>query len=480
MGVHAEDLLHLDTRNNQFLGATNARTAIEAFQVRFLSLDDSEISGYLNNSLPQGNHPGVINGAVDLYAVEYATVSGSYLHDNGTAIATINDLGGAPLKTNVYIRNRSRINANDVGVYVQSGGVDPVGLDWGLVNMSCSDMEDNRIAGVLGRDVLLEVDAYAQQTNTGEPRTNNFNDDAGRLFDICLDERLTDYPFNDDSSQPWLYKVPMTGNYWGVDNPDPTQVDMSFLTDNCSQNLGIYLARDFDPTADQRLTTCPTNVIGGEVPPTTSEPTPDLKRECIIVINGEERLIHAQYVAAWQALLNSGVGQPSVDFFAPIAALIDQQIARAYSSQGDEEGAPAFEVTESACKHYRAVAQVLAGGSPVGENERLGAVTPEELLDPYWVAAARGERVSIPLELEDFDIQLLPNPATTAFQLQETAEGRAYYRCLDLMGREIAAGTFDVQVWIPTSDWTPGVYSVEVRFEQGGLPRVLPLVIARP
>ena len=487
IGVTAHSIERVQFSACDFLGQDRARTAVEAYDLERLTFGGGRISGYRYYDPPAGNAPQLIHGAVDLLGVEEAWFRNADILENNVGIATINYPEAFNLKSNVFLRQRTRVADNIVGVYVEKGGTDPDGTDWGLVSASCTDIEDNELAGVRGRDVVLEVDAILLGAGPKKPRTNNFNDGDWRLFDICLLDRLDDYPINnyqnlDPTSpnyNPWSYKVQARRNFWGANNGSPLATNDRFLIDDCSRNLGVQLHREYTYPAATRLQTCPLKEVPGPTEPTPKEPE-GLAPECNVTVEGELRRVHEQYAAAWDAFEPAGEALPTKELFAPIAALDEEQIEAAQPGEGSPASAYDFVAAKANCRHYREVARTLADANAVVQDARfVDGATLHGLLDPLWVEAARGPAEAAPTRQTAPATRLSPNPAAGRFQLTETLDGPADYRCYDALGRVVATGTFDGRTDIETDQWRPGLYTVELRVP-GRAPVALRVVVERP
>lgn len=115
-------------------------------------------------------------------------------------------------RSNVFLYAGSTISNNEIGVWMRTGGIDPQGLDYGIVLMDCSHLINNRY-GIKGWDVLLQIDALmnaGNQQGIVAPNTFEIGPDGERLFDICYL-----YRYN-------IQTVFARGNYW---NPLPVASD---------------------------------------------------------------------------------------------------------------------------------------------------------------------------------------------------------------------------------------------------------------
>jgi hypothetical protein len=154
---------------------------------------------------------------ISLWDVPNFRMSGGSIQDYKTGI-----FAPSFSKTNVILTNKATIQGNQVGIFMQGGFRDiSAGTirNYGMVMMDCARMLDNRI-GVLGSNVLLQVDAFANSGTQKWPyvRSNHFRLLQGdpsmrRLFYICYD--ANGYNINN---------VTARGNFWeGFDNqPFPT------------------------------------------------------------------------------------------------------------------------------------------------------------------------------------------------------------------------------------------------------------------
>ena len=177
-------------------------------------------------------------------------------------------------------------------------------------------------------------------------------------------------------------------------------------------------------------------------------------------------MIHRQFHAA-QRQIELGNDQTAYDLFLPIAALSDPEIGTAYAGDhvgeiGDTTITVTQSYTEGRCHNYRDIARVYVDPNAAKKNLRTRrGYTDAELFDGYWTDAARGKAnpFGAPLELE-----LAPNPTDDLFFLSTYRDGVGTYVCYDGYGREVARGDFERSIKVMTHDWTPGVYTVEVRY----------------
>ena len=394
--------------------------------------------------------------------------------------------------SNVFLRDGSAVRENTVGIHVEDGGITQQGLDHGLVSMRCSELTDN-INGVMGEDVLLDIDALHYAQGQAAVYTNHFQHfDTENLFDICLVDRQ-DYYYT-LTPGGYYHVLNARQNYWGTANADPVNevpIHVSLVTNNdpC-KDFGNALTMLVHTIADEPIQECPPppphngggNPGGGgptvDDPPMSPSQAPNT--QCLVEIDGEERVVHAQYQEAWLAH-EQGDTALAMQLFAPVAALDVETLDGAYAR--DAEGMIATElppaVSYNQCSHLRQVARVFVDPEAYTADARLlPGATPQDVLAPLWVATARGaETIDAPLAAGA--VRLAPNPASAYFELRTAADGPADYRCYDAVGRPVASGTFEAYTRVTTAGWQPGLYTVEVRLTDGA-PRVQQVVIERP
>lgn len=158
---------------------------------------------------------------------------------------TLGILSPANSRSNVFLYAGSTISNNQIGVWMRNGGIDPQGLDYGIVLMDCSNLINNQY-GIKGWDVLLQIDALMNGGNMQglvAPNTFEKGPDGVLLFDICYL-----YRYN-------IQTVFARGNNW---NPLPVSADWHLYNtggqgSTCSdQPSNVTLDTD-QPITDQTL-----------------------------------------------------------------------------------------------------------------------------------------------------------------------------------------------------------------------------------
>ena len=465
VGLSVEDCTaEVRVEGSDFIGNFHTvQTALRAEIVRRLTLTNTEIHGFVAPPVSVNPEEPLLRGAVELTDVpEFHLRGGSDLHHNGVAITvpyTVFGDGNETVRTNIFVRE-SAINDNRVGIHMV---VDPPdnGLDYGLVSMACSELRDNTY-GIVGKDLLLEIDANLLAGHGNEPRSNYFQDSPnGLLIEVCLEDRAAEYfdPNDDD------YVLMATGNYWGTDNNTVSSHVNSIVRvlspdayAGCASHYGDVVVNT-DPVAPEPVTGCPSGTPPGGPTPEPSDPELKEKTDCIVMVGEEERLVHQQYAEAWRAV-ELGQTQLATDLFLPVAALSGSEIEAAYHSNASSTLNYSVESTRNQCRRYRDVARTFVDAEAAANNLRTQRdYTTAEQFDGYWTDAARGEAV-----IADLQLELAPNPTDDVFFLSTYRDGAAEYVCYDPFGREVQRGDFERSVKVRTHDWRPGVYTVEVRY----------------
>ena len=462
--------------------------AIWGVDARSIRVVDSEIYGYLN-ATADDQTGGVQHAAVQLNNVRSFYAHGTDIHGNDYGIAAADDIGKGAYGSNVFLRAGTRVRENGVGVHVQDGGFNPQGLDHGLVSMRCSELTGN-VNGITGEDVLLDIDAFHQAQGQTYAYTNHFQHlDFHNLFDICLVDRQDHY-----QDGPNLFVLNARANYWGTANADPVDevpIHISLVgPSNPCQDWGNQLTMLVDPIAAGPVQECPPADPGGNTTPgnggdpTLADPPKSPSQapatQCLVEIGGAERVVHAQYQEAWLAH-EQGDTELAAQLFAPVAALDAAALGTAYARDADGKVATelAPEISYNQCSHLRQVASVFVDPEALTADARLlPGATPHDVLDPLWVAAARGTAMAVP-PVEPGSVRLVPNPASAYFRLRTELSGPADYRCYDAVGRLVASGRFEGRARVTTTGWRSGLYTVEVRCGDRA-PQVQRVVIERP
>lgn len=315
-------------------------------------------------------------------------VSGSLISDCKLGIAV-----PADSKTNMVLSDQTTVEQNTVGIFVVRGHDDLQGgtvQRFGMVMLDCARLLDNHV-GVLGQNVLLEMDAYANSGSQlpSKLRSNHFrrlSASAGnvpnRLFSVCYDAAY---------APPQIFA---RGNYW-ENLIEGVNWRLQIGAENqCGANFLPSIALD----RAGALATAPTGCAGHDEPgpgqggDPNECPQPPLDPE--LTHSPDDRFFKAYRLYSIEAA-QGGAFEGSSALFQPLANVKNQSV----------------EGMSDKCRKYvgaaRAFVRATLEGKP--EERQAGAagagllsVRPNPATDALWVSLPEG---SGPADLRLWDAQ---------------------------------------------------------------------------
>jgi hypothetical protein len=346
--------------------------------------------------------------------------------------------------TNVTLRGQAEVSENTYyGLHIVEGNRE--GSNYGLVTMDCAKLLNNGLAGVKGKNLILNIDAFinSQTDNLAYTRSNHFQrgpNDA-LWFDICYDGTLAET----------ISTIPAEGNYWGTDNANPEPGGGLYHYSLDKTNFGgcggfPEISLGFGTKATGAPTSCPSGPpTGPDVPPS---------KDCSDLM----------------ATLVKQLGESFFDAFFIYQDKLEQEelTETAYSLFADvAQKANTERVTASdQCKHYIDVARVFvphtggqnlqsAGGSPQGIQQRQG--------------------LSLSGQPSAF-----PNPAQDEVAVEGNHGAQFSLRAINAAGQEIWSGLLPSGTHrLPVDSWAEGWYFLHFTTADGQRAHQLKVMVQR-
>lgn len=391
---------------------------------------------YINDCIIQGNNSnqdiGVYLEDVPVFRMHGGLIDGL---DDG-----IMSLQG--FQSNVFLYSQATVSNCNRGIYMQKGGVNSQGLDYGLVLLDCANLLNNG-EGVIGEDVLLQVDAqgnaaqHPNQAVTPNTFVNGPNPlTTDDIFQICYDERDAD---------PVLARQ----NVWGNGTPDPAtdfdDHDLGSAPNGCTFTFNKVDNVVTDPVA-QFVIDCP-------IPP----------RAPGFVDNGG--LTQPPIFGSTETCLLGGAASiPAHDAWARGLERFFAEDLDASSTWLDPVAGVSESVRDTAslsCRHYIDVARVLVDAidrvrNQVPARTHSGADGNAGL---DWDGDMSGTIQA--------SIELFPNPAVDVLDIRfgEGAAGR--FRIVNGMGLVMHDAGISNAIRLDLYSWPEGMYEVQA-MDPGG------------
>lgn len=412
MGVSSSDSQILNLRNCIFNGGPNSFYAIWGVNTQSIRMGLSSVTGY---TLP-ASHNEDNWGAIMLDNTQEFIMMGGNISNNDVGIC-------APMLdanrnvSNLFIREQAIIENNEVGINVQDGGIDLNNVDFGLVFLDCMKLLNNRI-GVKGKDVLLQIDAY-ENSGTDDLqylRSNHFQNGQqldAMLFEICYFERD-------------IQLINATGNYWGTDNTNPSNVDVSFLTNGCFVGSGTVL--NTNNNVVNAPTTCPS------VPPTEDVPT---DKECFISEGGQIYALHDDFQLALRSF-NEKIELEEATTSAKQGFITPSSISNSVRNTSSQ-----------VCKNYIDVSRTMIYG------------TTNVSGSPSQSLASNATAILEQKIQKKIRYSIYPNPARNLINI-DLEQGDYIIEVYNVNGRKQFSSEVTEEIQLPASQFDNGIISIMI------------------
>ena len=448
-GVAAFQVPSVTINNCHFQGLDHpSGTAIWLEDITSTGLYSSSISGYAPNIQGLGAIKGtrienwyvsatdIIDNTVGLVAedVNALRISSSLIENNSVVGIHIPPMfDGTDNETNVFLFSQTQVNNNAIGLHFEAGGGQyPNSTDlYGMLTLDCAELYNN-VTGVLGEDVILNIDAFLN-TNTTDPdliRSNKIHG-SGRYFDICyseLEDLIGDV-------------IPASGNYWGgTTNPadlwSKIHVKKSSVGEGCP-TLGHIL--DLGMMISEQPMGC--NEQGPSDPPQTPDREVGFPLYVLPPTSFAEVPGQGCDLASTPATIKTDeVHYNGYNLFrAGRQAEARQEFEKTAAVSSIERG-----TASSICKHYINVAKVMAHG----ETSKYSLNNPQASLTSGTKTAGQ-------------EIHIFPNPAKSEFWVKYNSE-KYRLKVYNLVGQLIHSNEYSSTANINTADWEQGLYLVEL------------------
>lgn len=363
-------------------------------------------------------------------------------------------------RSNVFLFAGSTISNNEIGVWMRTGGIDPQGLDYGIVLMDCSHLINNRY-GIKGWDVLLQIDALMNAGNMQgivAPNTFILGLDGLFLFDVCYLYRTN------------IQTVLARGNYW---DPVPGANDWRLFNTggtgiSCGtqpSNVALDISQPInDPTLLGRY--CPDDPRD----PGTTNDDPSDPNDCLdcLLVNpsdvvcatgaeyGSEESISALFQQAWQKWMEEDYVNAEAEF--------------AWLSVGSDGWRTSL---NDLCGQYVDVARVFAPKSP-GQGMAKSASPSNGSIGQQELIASPG-----PIERSGH-LDLVPNPSTGQLTIRwPHHDGTLQVMVFDLTGGLHFQGQLRNGELIDLQELPAGTYLVRAMDLSLGTAQTIHLLIQR-
>jgi hypothetical protein len=378
-------------------------------------------------------------GAVHVSNVGEYIMSGGELSNNDVGLYC------PPGKyVNVTLRGQAEVADNDFyGLHIVEGNRE--GSNYGLVTMDCAKLLNNGLAGVKGKNLILNIDAFinSQTDNLAFARSNHFQrgpNDA-LWFDICYDGTLAET----------INAIPAEGNYWGTDhaNPEPGGGLYYYALDKANfGGCGGFpeISLGFGTKATGAPTSCPSGPpTGPHVPPS---------KDCSGLMATPTEQLGGSFFDAFFSYQDRLEQEELTEATYPLFADVAQKSNTERGTASDQ------------CKHYIDVSRVFvphtggqnlqsAGGSPQGIQQRQG--------------------LSLSGQPSAF-----PNPAQNEVAVEWNPGTRFSLRAINAAGQEVWSGLLPSGTHrLPVDSWAEGWYFLHFTTADGQRAHQLKVMVQR-
>lgn len=389
--------------------------AIAVANFQSVRMEGCGVQEYLKPAVP---------GAEEAWGAIYLENIGEYIMTGG-AVAD-NDVGfycPAGATANLTLRGQAEVSGHAYyGIHIVEGSRE--GANSGLITMDCARLLDNGVAGIKGRNLILNIDAYinSQTTDPAFVRANHFQrgpNDA-LWFDICYDGPLAES----------INTIPASGNYWGTDhaNPEPGGGLFYYSLDKVSfGGCGGFpeIGLDFGALHPSGApVSCPA--------PAPTGPDVPVSKDCRLVASPTES-IKESYHQAFEAY--------------QLKLALDEETLSTYAVFTDVASQPntSRNMGTDVCKHYVDVARVFSPYT-LGQQMQSADVQQGRAVGQKSGPMARGLLVS-------------PNPVQESLHLTWAGTAPCHAVVYNSLGQLVWTGILPVgQTAITTESWAAGWY----------------------
>lgn len=408
-GIFALDVDRMYLYANSIEGNANATTGLWLEDVVECNVEAGTIKNHTNQ-------PGVM-----LYNTRYFILDGATIKSNNRGIESY--------RSNIYLRNQATIKQNTTeGIYALSAiddtedpdilckiVVGDVGCGWIIQNAT----------GILGEDILLDIDAITHAINEAdEEQPNRFDGNTTQAIDVC-------YDYFDDTyiSNTLLAK----GNYWsGGAAPSGSDVTTGFNA-NCNDittDASLYVS------STPANCDCPANCTDIE-----DEEELTLRmtnNSCGYYINeqgGGRISIAEKYQEAYQLFLANDFNYAYQKF-----NWIKNRVEAEYP-----QGLP-----DGICKDLYAKAYWY--------KDQMAEIAEVHCQYPFYERTVEDNTI-IP------QFSVFPNPAQNTVTITCTEIGEAEYTIFSASGIRIHNGRFEGSTQLQLENYASGIYFIQLQTE---------------
>ncbi len=387
---------------------------------------------YLNDCIIQGNSTNEDIGAF-LEDTPVFRMHGGLMDELDYGIQVL----GEANQSNVFLYSQATISNCTQGIYIEHGGVNTNGLDYGMVLIDCANLINNN-EGVIGEDILLQVDAINNATHrpnqTISPNTfingaNPYTFDD--IFQICYIQRDADVVY-------------ARQNVWENGEPDPiTDFDNHDVnsSNGCTFKFNKVDNMIWNPVAEF-IVDCP-------LPPRTpgytdnggltQPPIFGSTETCIIDGGASSTLLHDQWARGWERFYAEDLDGAST-WLNPVASVPNTM----------------RDTMSSSCRKYIDQARVLTNA--IATIQGNSPAKPGGISDSFKQSNWNED----PSENGLSELFVSPNPARDVIQIRLDNQSPFHYRIISTMGMLMQDGSLQTHLSVDVHTWPEGMYEVQL------------------
>ena len=237
--IGGNDAITLDISSCRFDGQVDGQVGLWIDGFSNLEIRSSSFQDYIGS-----------NKAIKAMNIPTLKLSNCRVKDNHIGIHIPESINSGNL-SNVFLLNGTEIENNDIGIFIEKGGVSDSYIDYGMVTLDCAKLINNQV-GIEGTDVLLNIDAcfnsgQFSDCDNSMVRPNVFINDSpsGNLFQICYEDRAD------------IEEVLARGNYWSASGANGLPNYFDHLLRSANSNLPCHGYSDIPLVVDNNVPTLP-------------------------------------------------------------------------------------------------------------------------------------------------------------------------------------------------------------------------------
>jgi hypothetical protein len=400
-GIVAENTTSVKSSGNVFNAESNGTLGIWCIKTKLVKIANNLVDGYLDKGISLDDVP--------VCQVKNTIISNSVVGIYGRN------------KSNVFLSHNSILQNNTVGIELYGD------KDDGMVSMNCATL-DNNGTGILGTDVLLDIDAEVHSYDPNYISPNSFKNFGSnqRIFDICYKDRN-------------ITEIFAKNNYWdGLSTLTPN-IDFRIYkgTGACNGSSNVALitanATTIEPQGCNYQNITATGGGNGSAIMMTAN-------QCSLSVNSQAYAIETQYKLGDEKFKEEQFEEADLKY-APVSAL---------------EG-PVRDGSSTPCRHYIDVAHVMVKVEEILNTQKSGSSTnPFDLWDDAAKMVNATQRIAT--------LTAYPNPASdvVTIRIMDNVDGRGIIKLYNTLGQEVYANSANGNIIeIPVKQLSAGFYRAE-------------------